>query len=269
MLQHKRRHRRCNINVVFSLRIACFNSVFSLVTFLFGYPEKNLYQFSIKKLRVRVIYECALYLNKYGNSQPSTNAHQLTESHKNPDREVMDNSRQVSLTISALDGSASIELPEVYAIDKIAMRTVSVPHDQLQRYAHLRNLNLPSVDEEVLLLVRVNAPEAFCIEDIRKGKVKQSIAVKLPLGWSLFGPTVYYVSTMLFFNLRLMLQTRVIYTVNDHGQLPPRPATRLLLWCPPKVHRKMITNNVKRKQHGMLLIVLSDRCETFYAVRYW
>ena len=58
-------------------------------------------------------------------------------------------SRQVSLTISSLDGSASIELPEVYAADKIAIRTVSVPHDQLQRYAHLRNLNLPSVDEEV------------------------------------------------------------------------------------------------------------------------
>jgi len=32
MLQHKGRHRRCNINVVFSLNIVCFNSVFSLVT---------------------------------------------------------------------------------------------------------------------------------------------------------------------------------------------------------------------------------------------
>jgi len=30
--------------------------------------EKNLYQFSIKKLGVRVIHECALYLNKYGNN---------------------------------------------------------------------------------------------------------------------------------------------------------------------------------------------------------
>jgi len=99
-------------------------------------------------------------------------------------------SRQVSLTISSLDGSASVELSEVYAIDKIAMRTVSVSRDQLQRYAHLRNLNLPSVDEEVSLLVGANAPEAFCIEDIRKGKGKQPIAVKLPHGWSLFGPTV-------------------------------------------------------------------------------
>jgi len=53
---HQGRHRRCNINVVFSLSIASFNSVFSLVTFLFGY----IYQFSIKKLR------CVLYMNKYG-----------------------------------------------------------------------------------------------------------------------------------------------------------------------------------------------------------
>jgi len=38
MLQHKGRHQRCNINVVFSLSIACFNSVFLLETILFGYP---------------------------------------------------------------------------------------------------------------------------------------------------------------------------------------------------------------------------------------
>jgi len=37
MLQHKGRHRRCKINVVFSLSIAYFNSVVSLATFLFGY----------------------------------------------------------------------------------------------------------------------------------------------------------------------------------------------------------------------------------------
>ena len=87
--------------------------------------------------------------------------------------------------------SVSAELPEVYAIDKIAIRTVSVPHDQLQRHVHLRNLNLPSFDEKVSLLVGAKAPEAFCsIEDIRKGKGKQPIAVKLPHGWSLFGPTV-------------------------------------------------------------------------------
>ena len=39
--------------VVFNLSIACFNSVFSLVSFLFRY----IYQFSIKKLRVRVTLE--------------------------------------------------------------------------------------------------------------------------------------------------------------------------------------------------------------------
>jgi len=55
MLQHKGRHRRCNINVVFSLNIVCFNSVFSLVTL--RKSEKKLYQFSIKKLWVRVILE--------------------------------------------------------------------------------------------------------------------------------------------------------------------------------------------------------------------
>jgi len=49
-------------------------------------------------------------------------------------------SRQVGLTITSLDGSASIELPEVYVIDKIAIRTLSVPHDQLQQRAHLRHL---------------------------------------------------------------------------------------------------------------------------------
>ena len=110
-------------------------------------------------------------------------------------------SRQVSLIISSLDGSASVELPEVYSIDKIAMRTVYVPRDQLQGYVHLRNLNLPSVDEEVSLLVGANAPEAFCIEDIRKGKGKQPIAVKLPLGWSVFRPTIGNAQNSLQVNL--------------------------------------------------------------------
>jgi len=110
-----------------------------------------------------------------------------------------------------LDGSASIELPEVYAIDKIAMQTVYVTRDQLQRCAHLRNLNLPSVDKEVSLLVGANAPEAFCIKDIRKGKGKQPIAVKLPLGWSVLGPTIG--------NARNSLQVNLVQTDSLQQQL--------------------------------------------------
>jgi len=51
MLQHKGRHRRCNTNVV------QFESEL-------GKVKKNLYQFSIKKLKVRVTG----YLNKYGKN---------------------------------------------------------------------------------------------------------------------------------------------------------------------------------------------------------
>ena len=120
-------------------------------------------------------------------------------------------SRQVSLTVLSLDGSASIELPEVYAIDKIAMRTVYGPRDQLHRYDHLQNLNLPSVDEEVSLLVGANAPEVFCIEDIRKGKEKQPIAVKLPFRWSVFEPTIR--------NARNSLQVNLLQTDSLQQQL--------------------------------------------------
>jgi len=61
MLQHKGRHRRCNINVVFSLSIACFISVFSLVTFLFGYPEKKIYTNFQSKNEGRALYTSARY----------------------------------------------------------------------------------------------------------------------------------------------------------------------------------------------------------------
>jgi len=58
MLQHKGRHRRCNINVVFSLSIVCFNSAFSLVTFLFGYiPIFNQKIKGARYTRVHVILE--------------------------------------------------------------------------------------------------------------------------------------------------------------------------------------------------------------------
>jgi len=73
-----------------------------------------------------------------------------------------------------------------------------VPRDQLQGYAHL---NLPSVEEEVSLLVGANAPEAFSIENIRKGKGKQPIAVKLPLRWSLLRQTVGNARSFLQVNL--------------------------------------------------------------------
>jgi len=41
---------------------------------------------------------------------------------------------------------------------------------------------------EVSSLIVANVPEAFCAEQVHRGKAKQPPALKLPLGWSLIGP---------------------------------------------------------------------------------
>jgi len=72
-----------------------------------------------------------------------------------------------TLRLNTINGDCK---SQVYVIDKIAMRTVYVPRDQLQRYAHLRNLNLPSIDEEVRFLLERTRQKRFASKTSAKEK---------------------------------------------------------------------------------------------------
>ena len=53
----------------------------------------------------------------------------------------------------------------------------------------MKDLTLPSWQGDATILVGANLPEAFCVEEIRRGQPKQPVAVKLALGWTLMGST--------------------------------------------------------------------------------
>ena len=49
-------------------------------------------------------------------------------------------------------------------------------YKDLQRYPHLRDLVLPlKNDRKVSLLIGANVPEAFCVEQVRKGKANRQL----------------------------------------------------------------------------------------------
>jgi len=72
-------------------------------------------------------------------------------------------------------------------VDKLPVNSNQVNYNDLQRYTHLRDLVLPlKNDREVSLLIGANVPDAFCAEQVRKGKAKQPAAVGVVVDWTSF-----------------------------------------------------------------------------------
>ena len=105
--------------------------------------------------------------------------------------DVISNNRRttkVSLTLSSLIGPDTLVLPEVLSKDNLP----SNPNPPLSRsdykaWPHLRNLELPQIDDAVTVLIGVDIPEAFWIEEERRGGSKELYAVRSKLGWAIIG----------------------------------------------------------------------------------
>nr|CAB3263159.1 uncharacterized protein LOC104265735 [Phallusia mammillata] len=97
---------------------------------------------------------------------------------------------RVNLSVASLDGSTTVELPEVFAVDCLPITANKFPRNaELDALPHIRDLSFPQVDcSEALLLIGLDVPEAFLVQEVRKGKSKQPIAFRVPLGWALAGP---------------------------------------------------------------------------------
>ena len=63
--------------------------------------------------------------------------------------------------------------------------------DSLAQTPHLRTLPFDSIAEpKVKLLLGANVPELFSNIDVKTGNPGEPIAIKIPLGWSLLGPSL-------------------------------------------------------------------------------
>ena len=69
-------------------------------------------------------------------------------------------------------------------------RATAYPTDQdIKRWPHLQDINLPSIDEtKVDLIIGCNVPEAFWVLEERRGNKGDPYAIRSLLGWTLIGP---------------------------------------------------------------------------------
>ena len=99
--------------------------------------------------------------------------------------------QKVDLQVSSVDDDGTPHLKNVLSVDKLPVGTNPVlGNRERRRWPHLQDLQFSSLGhEKVMLLIGVDAPEAFWVQDKRRGKPGEPYAVKTILGWSLLGPT--------------------------------------------------------------------------------
>ena len=96
---------------------------------------------------------------------------------------------KVNLTVCSLAGNETLVLRDVLSVDRLPVSpNPSLSTDELKAWPHLQNISFPVVQGEVLLLIGLNAPEAFWVAEERRGATDQPYAVRTTLGWSIVGP---------------------------------------------------------------------------------
>ncbi|XP_041458410.1 uncharacterized protein LOC121410406 isoform X2 [Lytechinus variegatus] len=98
---------------------------------------------------------------------------------------------EVSLSIQSLNGDVELEIPSLWTIDRLPTSRQSIPvQEDVDKWPHLRGIELPNVAEsDIRLLIGSDVPEAFWVEEERRGRRKEPYAIRSPLGWTVMGPT--------------------------------------------------------------------------------
>ena len=96
---------------------------------------------------------------------------------------------KVSVTVLSLSGDKHLNIPEVLAVENLPVKPnpVITAHE-LRSWPHLKNLKLPVINAEVLILIGVDVPEAFWVIEECRGRPSEPYALRTMLGWSLIGP---------------------------------------------------------------------------------
>ena len=95
-----------------------------------------------------------------------------------------------SLWVKPIGSSAAIEIPNVWSSKSLHISMNGMPDENdVRAWPHLNDVSLTRIDAaEVTLLIGSDVPEAFWVEDERRGSIGEPYAIKTPLGWALLGP---------------------------------------------------------------------------------
>ncbi|XP_063968368.1 uncharacterized protein LOC129265564 [Lytechinus pictus] len=98
---------------------------------------------------------------------------------------------EVSLSIQSLNGDVELEIPSLWTVDRLPTSRQSIPvQEDVDKWPHLQGIELPNVAEsDIRLLIGSDVPEAFWVEEERRGRRKEPYAIRSPLGWTVMGPT--------------------------------------------------------------------------------
>ena len=95
------------------------------------------------------------------------------------------------LEVSPIEGNEIIALRRVWSVEKLPISLKSLPDNaDVGKWDHLRGISLPTINSgQVELLIGSDTPEAFWVEEERRGNKGEPYAVRSLLGWTIIGPT--------------------------------------------------------------------------------
>ncbi|GAA6094047.1 WD repeat-containing protein 17-like [Tachysurus ichikawai] len=93
------------------------------------------------------------------------------------------------LEVAGLNEKDFIELQEAYTQNTVPVHNVNIPRQQdIQRWLHLKHVNLPEIDSDIELLIGANAPRVMEPIQVISSVDNGPYAIKTRLGWTVNGP---------------------------------------------------------------------------------
>jgi len=155
----------------------------------------------------------------------------------------------VNLKIMPMDSDKVIELLSVVTVKEIPVGRRSLASEKdIDKWPHLKDIDIPEVCGDVSLLIGNDVPEAFWKDEERRGGPKEPYAIKSILGWTVIGPVESNDADEVTINLivngdddPLLQQVKKFWQIDE--KLPSKTQT---MSVEDKVALKKMEDSVKR-----------------------
>lgn len=102
---------------------------------------------------------------------------------------VVDSYKLSDLEVAGLDSDSFCDLPEIFTQRSMPVHRGNIPCSKdLQRWLHLRHIQIPQIDADVDLLIGTNVPQALEPWEVVRAVNGGPYAIKTILGWTVNGP---------------------------------------------------------------------------------